>query len=142
MKFNPAQFTPTQWATAEQKAKAGEAVIRFLEAGCPEAKFTKGVYHTLSDHLFSHIAHYNAGGFYATWFATSAVRAEWVRYVRSRARRGWYGDPAYTWSDVEPVIADWLETSGVGDRFVRAAEDDFENRERAELVRLSAKYAA
>jgi hypothetical protein len=102
--------------------------------------FTKRVYDTLYLHLFSHIAHYNAGGFYAEWFEGPRERSNWIHYVRQHASRGFFGSPQSCWSDVETAFYAWLEGSGIPQRFIAAAAADLESAERAELARLTEKY--
>ena len=65
--FSAAQFTATKWATAEEKAKALNGLIRFIEAGFLEQRFTKAIYYALSQHLLGHCAEYDRRGFYRSW---------------------------------------------------------------------------
>ena len=137
--FTATQFQPTQWATSEQKAKMANKLIAFLRADCPESKFSKDLYKMCSS-VFGHIAHYNAAGFYATWFSTPERR---VRFVRQALTRPCVGDPAWTWSDVEEALQDEFERNNdvyVG-RNTELANASQLAREPAELARLQAKYA-
>jgi len=67
-KFQTQDFTPTQWATAEEKAKIANKMTRFILGGFQQGSFTKAMYQRLSN-MFCHIAHYNINGFYENWFS-------------------------------------------------------------------------
>lgn len=102
--FTAAQFTPTKWDTAEDKAKFANHFVRFVEGGFKESVFPKWFYRRLSM-TFGHIAHYNKAGFYDQWFSTADRRIEFIENVR---RSSIYGDPAWTYSDVEKVLQGWV----------------------------------
>jgi hypothetical protein len=51
-----------------------------------------------------------------------------------------YGDPAWTYSDVERALQDWLQADGTLERYRQRLAEETESRERAELARLQAKY--
>lgn len=141
--FSASQFTATQWDSAEAKAKAANDLASFVERGMPEKGWRKGIYHTLYQHLFSHIAHYDQFGFFDTWFRTAEQRAEWAEYVLRGGAFGYAGrsgDPAFTWSDVEAAFIEWFRDSGLPERFEREARDTVETRERAQLAALKARY--
>lgn len=143
MKFGAEQFTATKWDSGEDKAKGLSALVSFIQAGFPEAKFTRRVYDVLYLHLFGHIAHFNKAGFYAEWFATPARQLAWLRYAaRGGAYGAGHGDPAYTWSDVETVLVDWLRSSGVVNRYEAIVEGQTRSRELAQLAYLQGKYEA
>lgn len=140
--FTAAQFTATKFDSAEEKAKRANQLAVFIQAGMPASRFTKnGVYHTLYQHMFGHIAHYNESGFFSEWFSTPAQRAEWIRYALNC---GWYGhpvgNPAFTWVDVETAIIEWLTDTDMLTRFEREANEAVETRERAQLAALQEKY--
>ena len=143
MKFDAQQFTATKFGSAEDKAKGLSALVSFIEAGFPESKFTRRVYDALCLHMLGHIAHFNQAGFYAEWFATPESQLEWLRYA---ARGGAYGagmgDPAYTWSDVETVLVEWVRASGLVHRYEGIVEGQTRSRELAQLAHLQAKYGA
>ncbi|WP_326581857.1 hypothetical protein OIE69_44345 (plasmid) [Actinacidiphila glaucinigra] len=98
--------TPTQWATAEQKARKANLFLVFIEEGLCSDRFTTALYRTVSGHLFGHIAHFDRAGFADTWFTTPATKAAFIDHA---LRRRVYGDPAYTWSDVEEHIQHALQ---------------------------------
>lgn len=140
--FVASQFTATKFDTAAEKAKRANELAVFVQAGMPESRFTKiGVYHTLYQHLFGHIAHYDQWGFFGTWFSTPEQRAEWIEYaLRGGMMGAFYGDPAYTWVDVERAFVEWLDGTDLPDRFRREANGTVEARERAQLAALQEKY--
>ncbi|GBQ53982.1 hypothetical protein AA16373_0045 [Komagataeibacter swingsii DSM 16373] len=78
--FDPAVLKPTQWATAQQKAKLGNAILRFIALGMPAEKFTPTLYSRLSN-MFGFIAHYNRTGFAQTWFDNAATRRDFLDQV-------------------------------------------------------------
>ncbi|MEU5036088.1 hypothetical protein AB0G48_18300 [Streptomyces rubiginosohelvolus] len=104
-RLTPADCTPTQWATAKAKADAGNRVLTFIENGMHSADFTKSLYRTCSQHLFSHIALHDQHGFADVWFTTPTDKASFIRHAMN-ARC--LGDPAWTWSDVEQHLQDTL----------------------------------
>lgn len=66
--FRAEQFTPTHWATAEQKAQWANAMALWVLRDFPQNGFTKRLYIPLSTHLYGHISHFNREGFSARWF--------------------------------------------------------------------------
>ena len=98
--FTAEQFQATQWRTKEDKAKFGNDLVRFIEAGCRLTMFNKPLYTALS-FCYGHIAHFNRYGFYERWFSSPEAKQEWIEHVK-----GWtiYGDPTWTLSDVERAV--------------------------------------
>ena len=101
--FVAADFVPTQWDTAEQKAKFANALLTFVTQDfrvCyenyrekrsyrrnddfPRSKFHESFYRRLSN-TFGHIACYNCDGFYGRFFLTAAGQARIPRAVRDMA---------------------------------------------------------
>ena len=100
--------------------------------------FSKGFYTRMSM-MRGHIAHYDRGGFYNAQFSTSERRADFLQHW---ATAPVYGNPAYTWSDVERVLAAWLQEHPEHEHQQRATHDALiEDIERRELARLKVKYA-
>lgn len=97
-------YTATQWSTIEDKQKFKRDLIRFIESGFKRTLFYKALYSRLSM-CFQHIAHYNINGFYAVWFSTQEDQARWIEHVKTITI---YGDPAWTFSDVERDIQKYL----------------------------------
>jgi len=104
--FHASQFTPTEWNSAEDKAKFANHFVRFVTGGFKYSVFPKWFYHRLSN-MYGHIAHHNKAGFYDTWFS-SPDRA--VSFIERIEQHHAYGDPAYTYSDVEKALTEWMKT--------------------------------
>ena len=98
------RFTPTEWATADDKVWFFQHFQKFVKSGFRRSLFTKRFYNRLSL-TFGHIAHYNQGGFWEEYFTTDEDKARFIRDTM-----GWpcYGDPAFTYSDVERALIEWL----------------------------------
>lgn len=99
------KFIATEWATPLVKADCLLWLQAFMGNGCGKSMWHKKAYRNLSQHLFGHIAHYNMDGFWHTWFEKETQCHIWVDNI---AERTVYGDPAWTWSDVEAAIKIWL----------------------------------
>lgn len=130
-------FTPTKWDTAQDKSRFAKQFVRFVKSDFSERLFSQAFYKRLSL-SFGHIAHFNRHGFYQTFFASTAGK---VRFLWQTLQHGCWGDPAFTYSDVERALQSWLRENGVLDRFERKLAEEQEAAERAELARLQAKYA-
>jgi hypothetical protein len=98
--FLPSDFTATKFSTAADKAEFGNTLLRFIESEWASALFTKSFYNRLST-CFGHIAHYNRAQFYEVWFSSLADQ---VRFLKHTLRFPCYGDPEYTFSDIERAI--------------------------------------
>lgn len=140
MRFTPEQFTPTEFDTAEDKARFANKLVRFVEAEFAPSHFPKWFYRRLMN-TFGHIAHYNQGGFYSTWFSSPAHQLDWLEYIGKGGAYDMGGDPAFTHSDVERVVAEWVQRSGFIEKKRKEVAQELEDRERAELARLQHKYA-
>lgn len=99
------QFTATKWDSVEQKEKFARQFIRFVESGFKRSLFYKDFYRRLSM-SFGMIAHYNQAGFYSQFFEDEEGKREFLREVLS-----WpcYGQPDYTYCDVERHLQGWLQ---------------------------------
>ena len=105
--FHSVQFTATQWETAEQKAKFANQFIRFIKSGYKQSLFPKWFYNRLSN-TFGFIAHYNREGFYDTYFTDyNGIN----NFSHSILNFPCYGDPDYTFSDVEKELIKWLKAN-------------------------------
>ena len=93
-------FVATKFYSAEEKAEIAKKILNFVDKGFRRTMFNRPIYVPLSN-MFCHIAHYNAGGFYYRWFETKERQKEWVERVINNET---YGDPAYTFSDVERYL--------------------------------------
>lgn len=134
--FAAEQFTPTKWDTAAQKAKFANHFVRFVEGGFKPTLFYDWFYKRLSN-CFGHIAHYNRGGFYGTWFKTLPGRRD---FLVNATKFPCYGDPTFTYSDVERALAAWIKQAGLIENYTKAIDVATETLERHELARLKAKY--
>jgi len=125
----------------EGKAKTANALIAFLEAGCPRDLFTEDIYHALSQKLYGHAAEFTIHGFYGSWFETKEQQARWVERAEKGGPYG-FSDPErpILWGDVERAIAAYLVNSGLGLRIRREAAAAVEEREKEQLAALVAKY--
>jgi hypothetical protein len=115
MTFSVDQFTPTKWDTAKDKLAFATHFVRFVKSGFALRHFTDKFYRRLSN-TFGHIAHYDRGGFCAEFFTTAADQ---VRFLEQTLEWPCYGDPAWTYSDVERVLQQWLRSSGLLDQYRR-----------------------
>lgn len=136
--FTADRFTSTEYDSAEEKAKWANAMVNFIEKGFREQDFTRRVYTGLYVHLYGHIAHYNQQGFYDEWFSTDKSRLAWFLHAVNNTPKG--SPRNWLWDDVEIAFAEWIFESGLigeySERIVKATEE----RERALLAQLKAKY--
>lgn len=134
--FTADRFTPTKWDTADKKAIFGKQFIKFVQSDFARSKFPKTFYQRLSM-TFGHIAHFNQGGFFETFFTTTEGK---VRFLSMTLAHPCYGDPAWTYSDVERALQTWLREHDVLARYEARLTEETEADERAVLARLQAKY--
>lgn len=137
VRFTEDQFKESKFITPAKKARIANAIVRFIESGFDEKKFTNEVYTGGLMYMFGDIAHYNRGGFYNTWFSRNSDILEWLKFV-TNARI--YGEPEYTLCDVERVIRDYVIDQSLVEKYSIIVEKQNELRERNELARLKAKY--
>ena len=134
--FLPTEFTATKFSTAADKAEFGNHFLRFIETEWAQALFTKDFYHRLSM-CFGHIAHCDRATFYETWFTTDHDR---LRFLEKALKWPCWGDPEYTFSDVERAIQQEVRKRNFLARYqLRAAEAERES-EMETLRRLENKY--
>ena len=136
MTFDPSQFTPTKWNTAKDKAVFAKQFVRFVQSDFAAKHFTEKFYRRLSN-TFGHIAHYNRGGFWETFFTTTADK---VRFLKITLQYPCYGDPTWTYSDVERALQQWLQVSNLLEQYRQRMTEETEAGERTQLARLQAKY--
>lgn len=135
--LTPEQFTPTKWDDTSIKAKFGNHLLRFVAEDFPEHMFTQKFYERLSN-TCGHIAHFNKIGFWDEFFRTRATKIEFIEQTMGHPC---YGDPAWTYSDVERIIRARLKLSGLLDWHKRLLAQENEARDRAEYHRLAQKFA-
>ena len=138
--FRAEDFTPTKWATAEEKAKVANKLTRFILGGFQQVSFTKMIYKRLSN-MFGHTAHYDIHGFYNTWFADIRSCHNWVEHITSSWLSG-LGDPKFTWSDAEKALVQWLKDNHIAEQLDGLYQLDVEQKELAALHVLHQKYAS
>ena len=136
--FTHTDFVPGDWSSAGQKAKFANHFMRFVEAGFPATLFPKTFYRRLSN-CFMHIAHYDAQGFYHSWFDSTQHQLE---FLRNAVRNAGVGDPSTTYSDVERALKTAILEGGYIEKYERLLREEVEAAERAELQRLQDKYEA
>ena len=80
--FTAAEFAPTQWDSAEDKARFANALMKFIAHEFPRQSFTKPFYGRLSN-TFGHIAHHSLDGFYAVFFERDADKVVFLEQTLS-----------------------------------------------------------
>jgi hypothetical protein len=134
--FDPAMFTPTKWGSAADKALFANKLARFIASDFPPSLFTHKFYSRLSN-CFGMIAHYSREGFISEFFETLSGKINFLDEVMSYPC---YGDPAFTYGDVETVFVLRLRASGIL-AFYRALQAaEIEAQECRLLAALRAKY--
>jgi hypothetical protein len=63
-----------------------------------------------------------------------------VRFLEQTLLHPCYGDPAWTYSDVERALQAWLMADGTLERYRQTLAEETKAGERAELARLQQKY--
>lgn len=110
--YRPEQFTDSGWdsGTPERKARFVNALIRFIDTGCPQARFTKTLYDGLYNHgYFGFIAHYDRHGFYAEQLSTPQRRGRFFHELMRDCRRDYHQQRPDIWTDVKRVLVDHYE---------------------------------
>jgi hypothetical protein len=135
-KLEAADFTATKFNTAEEKAKFGNHLLRFIAEDYPRALWTKAFYNRLSM-IFSNIAHHDSNGFWETWFTTTTDQ---IQFVQNIVRHSCWGDPAFTYSDVEKVVRSRVKHSSIIAWKQRILAEERKKKDVAELTRLKSMY--
>ena len=136
--FTAAEFTPTQWDSAEDKAKFANALMKFIANEFPRQSFTKSLYQRLNN-TFGHIAHRNLDGFYGAFFERDTDKVVFLEQTLSWPH---FGDPTFTFSDVEHAVKRRLRAAKAIDIFRLLEADATRRRELATLARLQEKHGA
>jgi hypothetical protein len=134
--FEAAQFTPTKFSTAEEKAKFANHFIRFVTSGFPKSMFPKWFYNELR-HCFGHIAHYDQNGFYNEWFTNDLSKS---LFIKMTVQHPCYGDPTHTFSDVERALIVYLRKNDPLPSIQKKMDEDTKRSEVEQLHRLMDKY--
>lgn len=136
--FTAKDFTTTNFATAEDKAKWANKFTKFVLGGFQRNSFKKEVYKQLH-HMFGHCAEYDLDGFYYTWFENTYKCLHWVETVTTTWLAG-IGQPQFTWSDVEIKLVQWIRDNNIHDQVAGHLQAETEQRERATLKVLQNRY--
>jgi hypothetical protein len=136
MKFDALQFVPTEFHTAEDKAKFANQFVKLVESDFSKNMFPKWFYTQLSM-TFGHIAHYNQMGFYDEFFRDTKGK---IDFLKITIYYPYSGDAAYTYSDVERVLAHWVLGERITEKYEGLLNREVELFERGELHRLKSKY--
>ncbi|MBS0988655.1 hypothetical protein JK182_08250 [Acetobacter okinawensis] len=131
-----ADLTATQYDSAEEKAKLGNAILGFIAKGMPHQSWNKRLYHQVSN-MWGFIAHYNRECFGARYFNSTEGR---ISFLETIERAGCHGSPRWTWCDVEVIIQRRVKDARLSDAYRLQERQDIEQHERAQLAFLMAKY--
>jgi hypothetical protein len=131
-KLEAGSLIATKWCTTEEKAKFGNHLLRFIAEDHPPNLWTNIFYNRLSM-TFSNIAHTNKLGFWEAFFENTA---DYVQFLQNIARRPCWGQPAYTYSDVEQIIRARVKKSGIIEWQERLLAAEGKYKDLAELARL------
>jgi hypothetical protein len=134
--FLPAEFQPTKFSTAQDKANFGNMFLHFIESEWARTAFTNSFYNRLSM-CFGHIAHFDAAGFYETWFTTDADR---LRFLCHSLDWPCWGDPEYTFCDVERAIQQEIRKRNYLAHYELRVAEAVRSSEMELLKRLETKY--
>ncbi len=134
--FLPSDFKATKFSTAADKTEFGNTLLRFIEAEWASALFTKSLYNRISM-CFGHIAHYNRTQFYEEWFSSLAAQ---VQFLKHTLRFPCYGDPEYTFSDVERAIQREINNRNYLARYELRLAEEQQATDLALLRQLENKY--
>ena len=136
--FEPDQFIATQWSTAEDKAKFANALMKFIAQEFPRPEFQQSSVPTAQQYVRAYRA-YNQDGYYSVFFERDADK---VVFLDQTLRWPCYGDPTYTFCDVERAVQRRLRAANVIEVFRMREADATRKRELDTLARLQAKYGA
>ncbi|MCP1243634.1 hypothetical protein GOB86_12010 [Acetobacter lambici] len=132
-----AELTATEWASVEDKAKLGNAILGFIAKGMPAHAWTQRLYGRVSN-MWGFIAHYNQQCFGTLHFETTEGR---IRFLDQIVHAPCHGSPRWTWCDVEVIIQRRVRDSMLVDAYRLQDKQEIERSERAQLGALMAKYS-
>ena len=109
-------FRDAPFMTTNEKRQVLRAWIRFVRSGFAFEQFTKALYNHLIQHC-SFIAHYNRGGFYATYFQDPTDTTRFLdQFDRSSdcvsveyGTGWWLGDDGDDYYDINNAMVDAIE---------------------------------
>ena len=134
--FLASEFVATKFSSAAEKAEFGNALLHFIDSGFARNLFTDRLYGRLSN-CFGHIAHYNLTGFYEEWFLSLTAQ---VRFLEHTLRFPCYGDPEFTFSDVESEVQREVRNRNYLPRYRLLLAEEQRGAELILLERLEGKY--
>ncbi|PPQ35159.1 hypothetical protein SAMN06265338_1327 [Rhodoblastus acidophilus] len=134
--FTAAEFTPTKWDSAEQKAEFANALMKFVAQDFPRTKFHNAFYNTLSN-TFGHIAHYDHNGFYETFFLSARGK---IAFLEQCVNWPCFGDPTTTYCDVERAVIARLRRANILTLLQSQTTVEQRAADLALLARLKARY--
>jgi hypothetical protein len=137
--FTAKDFTATNFATAEDKAKWANKFTKFILGGLQRSSFKKEIYRQLHN-MFGHCAEYDLNGFYLTWFEDTYKCLHWTETVATSWLVG-IGQPRFTWSDVEVKVIQWIRENNIHDQIAGYLQAETEQKERAMLKVLQNRYS-
>jgi hypothetical protein len=111
-------------------------LLKFMANDFPRTGFKKALCTRLSM-TFGHIAHYNLPSYFSTFFEDETAK---IDFIEQTLQWPCWGDPAFTFCDVERVIQTRLRSSGLLDLKRAQLAAQTRQRERAQFERLKAKY--
>lgn len=130
------QFVATKFDSAAAKADFGNQLLAFIAEDFPRKRFTLKFYCVLCQH-FGMITHYDQHGFWAEFFTSTADK---LRFLEEISSYPCWGDPAFTFSDLERAVVARIRAAGLVARLRAALAQETEAAERALLNRLQARY--
>ncbi|MBB2157359.1 hypothetical protein HLH33_13730 [Gluconacetobacter diazotrophicus] len=131
-----AGLTATKWAGVDDKARGGNALLGFIARGMPRSAFSKTLYRMVSN-MFGFIACYDLHGFWDTHLATTSDRAAFLEQIE---KYPCWGQPAFTWSDVERRIGGRIRDAGLVAAYRAEVKKESLRSERDQLARLLARH--
>lgn len=132
----PRHVPAARFDGAEAKAALGNQLLAFIAEDFPRRCFTLSFYRVLCQH-FGMIAHYDSHGFWAEYFTTTADK---LRFLEELTAHPCWGDPAWTFSDLERAVIARLRSAGLVARLRLVLARETETTERALLNELQARY--
>ena len=137
--FTAKDFTATNFATAEDKAKWANKFTKFVLGGFQRGSFKKEIYKQIQ-HMFGHCAEYDLNGFYITWFEDTYKCLHWVETMATSWLVG-IGQPQFTWSDVEIKLIEWIRDNNIHDQIAGYLQAETEHKERGMLKVFQDRYS-
>ncbi|MDT8350950.1 hypothetical protein [Roseomonas mucosa] len=129
-------FTATKFDDDAAKAAFGNQLLAFIAEDFPRKRFTLRFYRVLCQH-FGMIAHYDVHGFWTEYFTSTTDK---LRFLKELTAHPCWGDPAFTFSDLERAVIARLRSAGLVARLRSTLARATEAGERALLNRLQACY--